>query len=288
MGAVSVVALLRLDVSVSFRYRAVDGGIETRRIDMELACGPTRRRTTGSTMRAMNGVQGSSHDGWRRALECSCRSGSRSFGLVAGGLLHWAGLGTWGNLVWIIVAACGIALSLLLDRREPPPRSTWVDVIALLALVGAVAVGEYLAGAVISVMLTSGRALEGWAAGQARRELQALLERAPKSAHRYQDGGLALVAVEQVVPGDLLLVPSGEVVPVDGSLVSSSAVFDESALTGEPLPVERSRESGCVVEWSTPVPPSTSEPRRVRLIAPTPVSSASSLRPRTHRLRWFG
>ena len=115
-----------------------------------------------------------------------------------------------------------------------------VDVIALLALVGAVAVGEYLAGAVISVMLASGRALEGWAAGQARRELQALLERAPKSAHRYQDGGLVVVALDQVVPGDLLLVASGEVVPVDGSLVSASAVLDESALTGEPLPVERS------------------------------------------------
>ncbi len=161
-------------------------------------------------------------------------------GLIAGGLLHWAGLGTWGNLVWIIVAACGIALSFSSIVGSLLRGRLGVDVIALLALVGAIAVGEYLAGAVISVMLTSGRALEGWAAGQARRELQALLERAPKSAHRYQDGGLALVANEVVIPGDLLLVRSGEVVPVDGALVSSSAVFDESALTGEPLPVERS------------------------------------------------
>jgi P-type E1-E2 ATPase len=166
--------------------------------------------------------------------------GITMFGLVAGGLLHWAGLGTWGNLVWIIVAACGIALSFLSIVGSLLRGRLGVDVIALLTLVGAIAVGEYLAGAVIAVMLTSGRALEGWAAGEARRELQALLERAPKSAHRYQDGGLALVAVEEVEPGDLLLVPSGEVVPVDGSLVSSSAVFDESALTGEPLPVERS------------------------------------------------
>jgi len=159
-------------------------------------------------------------------------------GLVAGGLLHWAGLGAWGNLVWTIVAACGIALSVYTIVGNILRGRLGVDVIALLALAGAVAVGEYLAGAVIAVMLTSGRTLEGWAAGQARRELQALLERAPKSAHRYQDGGLALVAVEHVVPGDLLLVSSGEVVPVDGSLVSSSAVIDESALTGESLPVE--------------------------------------------------
>ena len=160
-------------------------------------------------------------------------------GLVAGGLLHWAGLGSWGNLVWIIVAACGITLSVYAIVGSLLRGRLGVDVIALLALVGSVAVGEYLAGAVIAVMLTSGRALEGWAAGQARRELQALLERAPKSAHRYQDGDLTLVAVEEVVPGDLLLVASGEVVPVDGTVVSSAAVLDESALTGEPLPIER-------------------------------------------------
>ena len=161
-------------------------------------------------------------------------------GLVGGGLLHWAGLGAGGGLVWIIAAGCGIALSLYSMVESLLVGRLGVDVIALLALVGAVAVGEYLAGAVISLMLASGRALEGWAAGQARRELQALLERAPKSAHRYQDGGLVVIALDQVIPGDLLLVASGEVVPVDGSLVSASAVLDESALSGEPLPVERS------------------------------------------------
>jgi heavy metal translocating P-type ATPase len=161
-------------------------------------------------------------------------------GLVVGGLLHWIGLGSGGNLVWVIAAGCGIALSLYSMVESLLVGRLGVDVIALLALVGAVAVREYLAGAVISVMLASGRALDGWAAGQARRELQSLLERAPKSAHRYQDGGLAVVALDQVVPGDLLLVASGEVVPVDGSLVSASAVLDESALTGESLPVERS------------------------------------------------
>jgi len=162
-------------------------------------------------------------------------------GLVAGGLLHWAALGAVGNLVWIVTAGSGSVLSLYSVVDTLLRRRLGVDIIAFLALVGAMVVGEYLAGAVISVMLASGRALEGWASGQARRELEALLERAPKSAHRYEDSGLAIVALDEVVPGDLLLVTSGEVVPVDGSLVSASAVLDESALTGEPLPVERSR-----------------------------------------------
>jgi len=162
-----------------------------------------------------------------------------SAGLVVGGLLHWAGLGAAGNVAWIVVTGCGIALSLYSTLECLVAGRLGVDIIALLALVGAVAVGEYLAGAVISVMLASGRALEGWAAGQARRELRSLLERAPKTAHRHEGGGLTVVDLDQVIPGDLLLVASGEVVPVDGSLVSATTVLDESALTGESLPVER-------------------------------------------------
>ena len=161
-------------------------------------------------------------------------------GLLVGGLLHLAGAGSVGNLMWIVVAGGGMALALRGMVEALRVRRLGVDVIALLALVGAVVVGEYLASAVIAVMLATGQAIEGWAAGQARRELEALLARAPTSAHRYQDGGLAVVDLDLVAPGDLLLVASGEVVPVDGSLVSDSAALDESALTGESLPVERS------------------------------------------------
>ena len=84
-----------------------------------------------------------------------------SAGLVVGGILHWVGLGAAGNVTWIVVAGCGIALSLYSTIESLVVGRLGVDIIALLALVGAVAVGEYLAGAVISVMLASGRALEG-------------------------------------------------------------------------------------------------------------------------------
>ena len=107
----------------------------------------------------------------------------------------------------------------------------------MLALLGAIIVGEYLAGAVISLMVASGQALEAWAAGRARRDLGALLERAPRTARRYDNGGLQTVAVDAVAPGDRLLIGLGELVPVDGTLMDG-AVLDESALTGESLPVE--------------------------------------------------
>jgi heavy metal translocating P-type ATPase len=114
-----------------------------------------------------------------------------------------------------------------------------VDLIALLALVGAVAVGELLAAAVISVMLASGRALEAWAAGRAHRDLRNLLERAPREARRYRGQAVETVPIEAVSPGDLLMVAAGDVVPVDGTVAGTAAVLDESALTGEAVPVER-------------------------------------------------
>ena len=158
--------------------------------------------------------------------------------LVVGAALHLAGAGTAGDFAWIVSGALGAlfaAWSVLDSLRH---RRLGVDVIALLALVGALVVGEYLAAAVISLMVSSGRTLEGWAAGRAHRDLQALLERAPRTAHRYRGDALESVALDDVVPGDLVLVASGELVPVDGTLIGE-AVLDESALTGEALPVER-------------------------------------------------
>jgi heavy metal translocating P-type ATPase len=87
-------------------------------------------------------------------------------------------------------------------------------------------------------MLASGQWLEARAAARARRELSLLVERAPRSARRLGSAGVEAIPVEQVRVGDHLLVASGEVVPVDGRLLEPG-VFDESALTGEPLPVER-------------------------------------------------
>ena len=160
--------------------------------------------------------------------------------LVAGGVLHWTGASRAGDVVWIAVALSGIVRSLVWMVASIRHGRLGVDVIALLALGGAVSVREYLASAIISVMLATGWTLEAWAAGQARRELAALMERAPKSARRYRGGELEIVQLDVVVPGDLLMVGAGEVVPVDGTAASASIVLDESALTGESLPVERS------------------------------------------------
>jgi heavy metal translocating P-type ATPase len=160
-------------------------------------------------------------------------------GLAAGGILHLAGAGGAGDTAWLAAAVCGSAYALWAMADALRQGRVGVDVIALLALVGAIAVGELLAAAVISVMLASGRALEAWAAGRAEHDLRALLERAPRTARRYAGDSIQTVELEAIVPGDLLLVAPGELVPVDGTLAGTPAILDESALTGEPRPVER-------------------------------------------------
>jgi heavy metal translocating P-type ATPase len=160
-------------------------------------------------------------------------------GLAAGGIAWLAGATGAGSAAWAAAAACGMGYALWAMVEALRRGRMGVDVIALLALAGATAVGELLAAAVISVMLASGRALEAWAAGRAHHDLRALLERAPASARRYRGSVVETVPLDVIMPGDVLLVPPGDVVPVDGTVDGADAVIDDSALTGEPLPVTR-------------------------------------------------
>ncbi|MGZ5354654.1 MAG: heavy metal translocating P-type ATPase, partial [Actinomycetota bacterium] len=162
-------------------------------------------------------------------------------GIGTGAAFRLADARDAADVAWAVTTAVGIlpigweVLRGIL-RREPG-----VDLIAVLAMVGALAFEEYLAGAVIAFMLASGRSLEDFADARAHRELSALLARAPRVAHRYVGETLESVGVEAVEPGDRLLVKQGEVVPVDGVLEAVTSVLDESALSGESRPIERER-----------------------------------------------
>ncbi|MDE2480279.1 MAG: heavy metal translocating P-type ATPase [Betaproteobacteria bacterium] len=165
-----------------------------------------------------------------------------ALGALAGGLLL-QGLGrrgaadaAWAAAALPVAAVLAVSVARALWRRE-----AGVDLLALLALVFALVLGQALTAAVIAVMLAGGRALEDYAAARAEREMTALLRHAPRGALRFEAGEWRPVPLEQVRQADRLLVRHGELVPVDATLLGP-AQFDESMLSGESLP--RLREAG--------------------------------------------
>lgn len=119
-------------------------------------------------------------------------------------------------------------------------RGHWgLDILAVTAIVATVLVGEYVAALVVVLMLTGGKALEDYANRRAKRELDALLTRAPQLAHRMEGDEIVDVRADDVRPGDVLLVRPSEIVPVDATLRSAETAVDESSITGESVPVEK-------------------------------------------------
>ena len=150
----------------------------------------------------------------------------------------------FGRELQVRVLASAYAAVIVVARSAGMVRSLregrWgIDLLALMAIVSTVVVGEYLAALVVILMLTGGEALEDFAQGRAARELRSLLDRAPRFAHREGAGAvLEDTPIGDVAQGDVLVVRPSELVPVDGELLSDSASLDESSLTGESLPVE--------------------------------------------------
>lgn len=166
---------------------------------------------------------------------------STAVGLAGGLAAQLGGRENLAAVAWgaaALLSLVPLAYAVLRDLRR---GKAGVDVIALLAIAGALLLHEYLAGAVIALMLSSGRVLENLAASRAQRELSALLQRAPRTVHRYVGESVVSSGIETVRPGDVLMVKPGEVVPVDGIVVEGCAVLDEAALTGEADRVERKR-----------------------------------------------
>ena len=175
-----------------------------------------------------------------------------ALGLAAGFAAKLAGLGAWSPAIWAAVTV-PVLLALLAEIVTSLRRGDLgLDIVAALSMTGALLVGETLAAAIVALMYAGGQYLESYAERAARREMTALLSRVPRTAVRHRDGRLEEVALDLIVPGDRLLVRQGDVVPVDGSVVEGVAVLDQSALTGESLPVQL-RPGDAVLSGSTNV-----------------------------------
>ncbi|UGX91162.1 heavy metal translocating P-type ATPase [Bradyrhizobium barranii subsp. barranii] len=164
-------------------------------------------------------------------------------GLTAGILARAAGRPGLADFAWAIGTAPvigGLAVSIVRDLLG---GRLGVDAIALLSMSAALALGQPLAGAVVALMYSGGNVLEDIAIARAEHDLRSLVDRAPRRAHRKTGERIEEVPIEAVLVSEELLVRAGEIVPVDGIVRSAMATIDESAVTGEPIPVEKTRGS---------------------------------------------
>jgi heavy metal translocating P-type ATPase len=162
-------------------------------------------------------------------------------GLAAGIATHVAGRSDLADFFWTLGTApvvAGLAISIVRDFLA---GRFGVDAIALVSMSGALALGQPLAGAVVALMYSGGNVLEDIAVARAEHDLRSLVDRAPREAHRRVGDHIEEVPISAVAIGDQLMVRAGEIVPVDGVVTSSAATIDESALTGEPIPVVKTR-----------------------------------------------
>ncbi len=158
-------------------------------------------------------------------------------GLIAGFAARLSGYGGWSAPIWIAVTLPVLAALVVEIVTSLRRGDVGLDIVAALSMSAALAVGENLAAAIVALMIAGGQFLEAYAERAARREMSALLARVPRSALRHRDGGLEEVALDLIEPGDRLLIRQGDVVPVDGAVAAGIAVLDQSALTGEAMPV---------------------------------------------------
>ena len=157
--------------------------------------------------------------------------------LAGGGAAWLAGSPQIAGYCWIAGAVAALLPAIWWVIAGLRSGRFGVDVLAVLSLAGALAVREYLAGALIAVMLSTGQALDAAAERRATKDLRALLDRVPRTARRRSGEAVEVVELDAVVVDDVVVVGPGEVLPVDGLVHSECAVIDDSALTGEPLHV---------------------------------------------------
>ena len=162
-------------------------------------------------------------------------------GLVAKYLFDLNQFASW---LWVVGGLAGLIPAIFWFLDELKDKQVGSDVLAIFSIIAALITREFFAAAVIGLMLATGRVLETWAEGQADRQLKQLIDRIPKRATKvHADGSLEVLELENVKIGDVILVKSGEVVPIDGNL-NEMGFLDQSALTGEPVPVLLAKGEG--------------------------------------------
>ncbi len=165
--------------------------------------------------------------------------------IVVSGIALVLSLGKWVTLpggpdtAWIAVVLCGVPIIAGAVKAVVTERDITADVLVSLALLGSLYVREFFAAGEVAFIMEIGSALEDYTAAKAKKGIQELIRLLPKRARVRRAGKEETIPVEQVKAGDTLIVLAGETIPTDGILTAGTATVDQSVMTGESLPVDK-------------------------------------------------
>lgn len=158
---------------------------------------------------------------------------------AVGGVLQLAGASAW--MWWTAYLACYVSGGwepALAGLRALRARSLDVDLLMIVAAIGAAAIGQVFDGALLIVIFATSGALEAWATHRTADSVRALLQLAPEQATRLSPGGgEELIDTKDLTVGDIILVRPGERIGADGAVIDGISEVDQASITGEPLPV---------------------------------------------------
>ena len=143
-------------------------------------------------------------------------------------------------LVTFVVGGIPLIAKLLVRLWQ---RKFGSDLLAGMSIITSLLLGEYLAGAIVVLMMAGGEALEQYTLRSASSVLAALAKRMPSVAHRQRDMEITDIALDEVAVGDTLVIYPHDICPVDGVVTSGHGVMDESYLTGEPFQITKTSGS---------------------------------------------
>lgn len=140
---------------------------------------------------------------------------------------------------WIAIVLCGVPIVLGAIVGVVKDHDITADVLVALALIGSLILKEFFAAGEVAFIMQIGSILEDFTSDRAKKGISKLIKLSPKKANLFVDGQIKIIEADHVKLGDILQVRAGESIPVDGKIIEGSTSIDQSAMTGESIPVEK-------------------------------------------------
>lgn len=159
------------------------------------------------------------------------------------------------NIAWVAIVLCGIPIVIGSTIALIKEHDIKADVLVSIALIASICIGEYFAAGEVAMIMAIGKLLEDATARKARKGIEKLIDLTPKTARVKRDGKEEIIPADDVKAGDILVVFAGETIAADGIITSGETSIDQSVMTGESIPVDKTVDdqvtSGTINQFGT-------------------------------------